>query len=121
MVAVRADESAAEAVEALPELSCAGRRFDIVRARSKTAIHPIQKQCRTLRMSRGRNLRRCKTAGEIDPVVDIQHRVADTQLSCREILKALEDDLFGVGFAVAIGVLEIIEIWSAGDVNTAVP
>ena len=47
--------------------------------------------------------------------------MTDAQLGCREILETFENDLLHVSFAIAVGVFEVIEVRSAGDIHTTIP
>src|ERR1700722_17550170 len=59
--------------------------------------------------------------GQVNPIVDVQDGMADSELRRGEVLKTFENDLFDVRDPSAFGVFKIIKIRRAGDKDTALP
>src|ERR1043165_10078694 len=121
VIAIRADELVAEAIEALAELGRAGSFVEFVRAGTETAIDAIEENDGLIGMSRGSDFRGGETASEIDPIIDVKSWMADAKLGGREILETFEDDLLYICRAITIGVFKVIKEWGAGDIDAAVP
>ena len=94
VIAIGADAFAAETIEGLAELSGAGGFLDVIGAGAETAIHAIEENRRAIRMRDRDDLGSGQPAGEINPVVNVERRVADAELGSGEVLEAFEDDLF---------------------------
>ena len=72
--------------------------------------------------ARGRDdLAAGQAAGEVDPVVDREGRVADAELGAPGRREAGEEDPALVGLAVAVGVAEVEDVRGAGDDQAALP
>src|SRR5205085_586668 len=115
MIAVRADEAAAKSIECSAELAGPGIFFILAGVGTKTKINAIHEQRSAIRTIRRGDFRGRQTAVQINPVVDVQRRMAFAELCRREVLESFEDDALHIRLPVAIGIFEIEKVRRAGD------
>src|SRR5438132_6455019 len=118
MDAVHADEAMAEIVEAHPELRPAIGDFEFPGVGPEAHVRP---RFHGVGVSRTVDFSARQPAGDIDPVVGAEYRMADAKLTGIAGVEAGENNLAHIRVAITLSILQINNVGGAGDENATAP